>query len=70
LNKPPRVVPELNRAAWVDLARSASNLNQLTHALNGGSLPSSSDLASVLDDLRHDLDALRLAMIGGRADES
>lgn len=66
LSKPPRVVPEVNRAAWVDLARSASNLNQLTHALNGGSLPSSGDLSSVIADLRHDLDALRLAMIGGR----
>lgn len=70
LSKPPRVVPELNRAAWVDLARSASNLNQITHAMNSGSLPSSGDLASVLADLRHDLDALRLAMIGGRPDES
>lgn len=70
LSKPPRVVPELNRSAWVDLSRTASNLNQLTHAMNGGSLPSSGDLASVLDALRADLDALRLAMIGGRPDES
>jgi hypothetical protein len=60
----------VNRAAWVDLARSASNLNQIAHAINSGSLSSTSDLASVLDDLRHDLDALRLAMIGGRPDES
>ncbi len=70
LSKPPRIVPELNRAAWVDLARSASNLNQITHAINSGSISSAGDLASVLDDLRHDLDALRLAMIGGRPDES
>ena len=70
LSKPPRIVPEVNRAAWVDLARSASNLNQIAHAINSGSLSSTSDLASVLDGLRADLDALRLAMIGGRPDES
>lgn len=69
LSKPPRIVPELNRAAWVDLSRTASNLNQITHAINSGSIASSGDLSSVIADLRHDLDALRLAMIGGR-DES
>ena len=69
LSKPPRIVPEVNRAAWVDLARSASNLNQITHAINSGSISSAGDLASVLDDLRHDLDALRLLLIGGRPDE-
>jgi hypothetical protein len=28
------VVPELNRKAWVELSRSASNLNQIAHHLN------------------------------------
>jgi hypothetical protein len=28
------VVPELNRRAWAELSRAASNLNQLTHHLN------------------------------------
>jgi hypothetical protein len=28
------VVPEINRKTWVDLARSASNLNQIAHHLN------------------------------------
>ncbi|WP_148268693.1 MobC domain-containing protein [Komagataeibacter medellinensis] len=65
LGKPPRIVPELNRVAWVDLARSASNLNQIAHAVNCGEVPAGGDLASVLDALRADLDALRLAMIGG-----
>lgn len=69
LSKPPRIVPELNRLAWVDLARSASNLNQLTHAINSGSTPSC-DLAHVIADLRRDLDALRLLLIGGLTDES
>jgi hypothetical protein len=28
------IVPELNREAWVQLSRSASNLNQIAHHLN------------------------------------
>jgi hypothetical protein len=28
------VVPELNRQAWVELSRAASNLNQIAHHLN------------------------------------
>ena len=69
LSKPPRIVPELNRTAWVDLARSASNLNQLTHAINSGSISQSGDLGPVIADLRRDLDALRLLLIGGLTDE-
>lgn len=29
----PRSIPELNREAWIELARSASNLNQIAHKL-------------------------------------
>lgn len=29
LGRPPRIVPELNRSAWLELSRAASNLNQL-----------------------------------------
>lgn len=29
LGRPPRIVPELNRQAWLELSRAASNLNQL-----------------------------------------
>ena len=28
------VVPELNRRAWVELSRAASNLNQIAHHMN------------------------------------
>lgn len=69
LSKPPCIVPELNRVAWVDLSRSASNLNQIAHAINAGDVPADDDLVSVIQELRVDLAALRLAMIGG-GDES
>lgn len=36
LSQPPRVVPTINKEAWSELSRTASNLNQLTRALNEG----------------------------------
>lgn len=36
LGKPPRMVPEVNKVAWSDLARAAGNLNQITRAINEG----------------------------------
>ena len=32
----PKIVPELNKEAWVELSRVASNLNQIAHKLNMG----------------------------------
>ncbi len=40
---PHAVVPTVNREAWVALARTASNLNQLVAHLNAGHLPSTPD---------------------------
>jgi len=34
LSAPPRIVPAVNRAAWVELARLSANLNQLVRHLN------------------------------------
>ena len=34
--KIPRAIPEINRKAWAELSRVASNLNQLTRFLNQG----------------------------------
>lgn len=36
LAEPPRIVPEINKQAWSELSRTASNLNQMTRALNEG----------------------------------
>lgn len=66
LSKPPRIVPEVNKVAWADLARAAGNLNQLTRAINEGRLPVK-DVPAVgkaVMDLRAKLDAVRAALIG------
>lgn len=53
----PPVIPELNREAWVELSRAASNLNQLAKAYNEGD-------ALDPDSLRNHLAAFRDALIG------
>ena len=73
MSRPPRIVPEINKVAWADLARSAGNLNQITRAVNEGKLPVA-DRAKVgaqLMQLRADMDQLRRILIGQEApDES
>lgn len=66
LAQPPRIVPEVNKVAWADLARAAGNLNQLVRAINEGRLHVE-DLPSAnkaLMDLRAQLDAVRRLLIG------
>lgn len=53
----PPIIPELNREAWAELARAASNLNQLAKAYNEGD-------ALDPDNLREHLAAFRDALIG------
>ncbi len=69
---PPRaVVPEINRCAWQELARTAANVNQLTAHLNGGGrldATGTARLAIVLEDLRGEVEALRLALLGSPED--
>lgn len=66
LSKPPRIVPEVNKVAWADLARAAGNLNQLTRAINEGRFPVNDVPAAgkAVMDLRAKLDAVRAALIG------
>lgn len=66
LPKVPRGVPELNREAWTDLSRLASNLNQLAHHANS---------TGEIDPLIHDalldchsqLAAVRALLLGRNA---
>lgn len=53
LGAPPRIVPELNRQAWLELSRAASNLNQLAKK---------SHFADV--DITSELKKFRAALIG------
>lgn len=62
----PRAVPAVNREQWVELARTASNLNQLTRALQGGAPVSIS--AELLERLRVELHATRCALLGRHPD--
>jgi hypothetical protein len=71
--QPPRIVPELNKAAWSDLARVSANLNQLTRGINSGIFPVSDRplVMNGLRDLRSQLDVVRGLLIGlEAADES
>ncbi len=64
---PPSVVPAVNREAWVALARTASNLNQLTAHLNAGHLPDAPNpmhLHALLVTLIEEVRVLRLALLG------
>lgn len=66
LSKPPRVVPEINKVAWSDLARAAGNLNQITRALNEGRLPAkdAAQAGRAIMEVRAKLDELRRQLIG------
>ncbi len=66
------VVPAVNREAWVALARTASNLNQLTAHLNAGHLPGAPHpmyLSDLLVTLTEEVRALRLALLGVAPEE-
>ena len=59
LKAPPRVVPEVNREAWAELARVSSNLNQAMAAYNkSGNLKAGPAIKGVRDavlPLHHEL---------------
>ncbi|MEC9197247.1 MAG: plasmid mobilization relaxosome protein MobC [Pseudomonadota bacterium] len=60
-----RPIPEINQLAWEQLARTAANLNQLTHHANVGHFPHSEKFARVLVRLSDDLEEVRERLIGG-----
>lgn len=66
--RPPQaVVPVVNRQAWQSLARTASNLNQLTAHLNAGhrlDVTGTKRLWKTLTTLGEEVRALRLALLG------
>ena len=59
----PKQIPEINRKAYIELARTASNLNQIARALNRGD-------RMVFEKLIKELQEFRRAMLrGGEAEE-
>lgn len=57
LDRLPPIVPEINREAWVNLARAAANLNQLSRYLNDGG-------DAETEEIRAELAAFRAALVG------
>lgn len=57
-DKLPPSIPTLNRQAWIELSRSASNLNQLSQKLNLGDEVDVAELRQILADFR-------LRLLGG-----
>ncbi|MEP7452166.1 hypothetical protein [Phyllobacterium sp. SB3] len=56
-------VPELNRNAYSELARTTANLNQIAAHLNGGGAYSD-DLRRLLESAARETRGLRLALLG------
>jgi hypothetical protein len=66
LAQPPRIVPEINKQAWSELSRTASNLNQMTRALNEGGWKPADELEAkrALQLLWGQLKTVRAQLIG------
>ena len=62
LSRLPHSVPQLNREAWVALARTAANLNQLAKHLNqsGYTAFDCGPIAAAVNDLRNALIGIQL----------
>jgi len=55
LHRLPPTIPAVNREAWVALARTAANLNQIAHRLNAGDAFPLAEVRAMLDTFRRDL---------------
>lgn len=61
----PPVVPEINRQAWVSLAKLAGNLNQISHAINAGNIiQTTTGIIELLVQIRGEITTLRGDLIG------
>lgn len=71
----PRTVPEINRQAWVQMARVSANLNQYQAAINSGQAAGYPPvligaLIDAVEQLRRDLIGVSRPLPGGGDDES
>lgn len=57
------LVPTINRAAWVELARSAANINQLAHHANGGGILGGAAVRPILEKISQQIADLRMLLI-------
>jgi len=61
LAEPPRVVPEINREAWAELARASGNLNQIARVANEQGHIRGRD---ALYEMRDKVEAVRRLLLG------
>lgn len=61
-------VPAINRTAYSELSKLASNLNQLAHVANSTSAISASDLVKMLCETKDKVQELRCLLLGTRHD--
>ncbi len=57
-------IPAVNREAWVALARTSANLNQIARAMNAAGQIRDADLVGILAELHGQVAALRLDLVG------
>lgn len=55
----PVMVPQLNQGAWIELATSAANLNQISKKLNSGE-------SLDIKEIKRELDAFRASLLGAK----
>jgi hypothetical protein len=56
-------IPSVNAEAWIALARTGANLNQIAHHLNAGDNADASNIASALAQLHEEVRQLRRQLI-------
>jgi hypothetical protein len=62
LDQLPKVVPELNKDAWIELSRAASNLNQVAHKLNLDEYVDADEIRRVFAEFRQKIIGIDTAM--------
>lgn len=61
LDAPPRVVPEVNRAAWLELSKASANLNQIARVANAKGMLTGRDM---IFEIRDQVEILRQMLLG------
>lgn len=62
----PPVIPELNREAWMSLARAAGNLNQIARHMNDAGVAANAGLRETLAECIELMTLLRGELLGAR----
>ena len=64
LDRLPPIIPELNKQAWLQLSRAASNLNQVAAHMNAFQPAARFEIVQNIDEIRKILAGFRNALLG------